>query len=120
MLTIISIEANKYKISLKPKIRTDKYMTRLIKTKHVVLIVNNFHGIYFSSDNISISADLHRREGGDIWLFNSLVPKVFNVFLFVGLITLGNFIGWVIKLSVQTFQPLNVIYSRGNFVYHHI
>ena len=27
-----------------------------------------------------------------------------------------NFIGWFIKLSVQTFQPLIVIYS--NFVYH--
>ena len=24
---------------------------------------------------------------------------------------------WFIKLSVQTFQPLNVIYRRGNFVY---
>ena len=28
-------------------------------------------------------------------------------------------IGWFIKLSVQSFQPLIVIYGRGNFVYHH-
>ena len=30
-----------------------------------------------------------------------------------------NLIGWVIKLSVETFQPLIVIYKRGKFVYHH-
>ena len=28
-----------------------------------------------------------------------------------------NLIGWFIKLSVQTFQPLIVIYRKGNFVY---
>ena len=28
-------------------------------------------------------------------------------------------IGWLIKLSVQTFQPLIVIYRRDNFVYHY-
>ena len=28
-------------------------------------------------------------------------------------------IGWFIKLNVQTFQPLIIIYMRGNFVYHH-
>ena len=28
-------------------------------------------------------------------------------------------IGWFIKLNVQTFQPLIVIYRRGSFVYHH-
>ena len=27
--------------------------------------------------------------------------------------------GWFIKLSVQTFQPLILLYRRGNFVYHH-
>ena len=26
---------------------------------------------------------------------------------------------WVISLSVQTFQLLNIIYRRGYFVYHH-
>ena len=26
---------------------------------------------------------------------------------------------WLINLSVQTFQPLIVIYIMGNFVYHH-
>ena len=38
-----------------------------------------------------------------------------NVFLFVGLTTLG--FGWFIKLSVPTYQPLIVIYRRYNFVY---
>ena len=28
-------------------------------------------------------------------------------------------IGWIIELNVQTFQPLFLIYRRGNFVYHH-
>ena len=28
-------------------------------------------------------------------------------------------IGWFIKLSVQIFQPLIVIYRKGNFDYHH-
>ena len=27
-------------------------------------------------------------------------------------------ISWFVKLSVQTFQPLIVIYRRGNFVYN--
>ena len=28
-------------------------------------------------------------------------------------------IGWFFLLSVQMFQPLIVIYRRGNYVYHH-
>ena len=28
-------------------------------------------------------------------------------------------IGWFIKLIVQTFQAIIVMYRRGNFVYHH-
>ena len=28
------------------------------------------------------------------------------------------YVGMFIKLSVQTFQPLNVMYRRSNFVYH--
>ena len=47
-----------------------------------------------------------------------------NVFLFVGLTTLGDFkwilIGWFIKLKVKTFQPLIIIYKMGNFVYYHL
>ena len=49
-------------------------------------------------------------EGGDIGLFITPVPKVYNnVFLFVGLTTLGNLTNYdwlIIKLSVETFQPL--------------
>ena len=43
-----------------------------------------------------------------------------SVFLFVGFWDLyWIFICLFIKLSVQTFQPLIVIYRRENFVYHH-
>ena len=46
-------------------------------------------------------------------------PKFYNnVFLFVGLTTLGILIVWFIKLSVNKFQPLSLIYRRGDFVYH--
>ena len=45
--------------------------------------------------------------------------KFYNsVFLFISLITLGILIVWFIKLNVQTFQPLIVIYRGDNFVYH--
>ena len=40
-----------------------------------------------------------------------------SVFLFVCLTTLGIFISCFIKLSVQTSQPIIVIYRRGNCVY---
>ena len=43
------------------------------------------------------------REGGDIRLFITLVPKI----------------GKFIKLSIQTLQPPIVIYKRGSFVHHH-
>ena len=51
------------------------------------------------------------REGGDIGLFIILVPK-FYITIYIRL--LNNFrgfylIGWLIKLSVRTFQPLNAI-----------
>ena len=60
------------------------------------------------------------KERGDIRLFNKLVQTFyicllnnFGEFLWI-LISLFN------KLSVQTFQPLIVIYlQRGIFVYHH-
>ena len=69
------------------------------------------------------------RKGWDIiWLFITLVPKVWwylgKVSNFFGLTSLGPitywfFIGWFIKLSVQTFQPQIVIYRSVYFVYHH-
>ena len=49
-------------------------------------------------------------------------PKIYiNIFLFVGLTTLGTLvilINWFIKLSVQTFQRLIQIYRLGYFVFH--
>ena len=57
------------------------------------------------------------REGKYIGLFITLVPNV-------GWISLGAFIEfWLVvsfvKLSVHTFQPLIVIYRRGNFVFYY-
>ena len=60
------------------------------------------------------------REGGNIVLFITLVPKVFiERFLSVASTTYCILIGWFIRFGVQTFQPLIVIYRRGKFVYHH-
>ena len=58
-----------------------------------------------------------QREGGYIWLFIALVLKSKqnnNVFLFVGLIT---FIGWCIRLIVQTFQRQIVIFNLSAVVF---
>ena len=51
---------------------------------------------------------------------NAGYPQSFMIdhYIFVGLITFETVIGWFIKLSVQTFQPLIVINKRGNFDYH--
>ena len=65
--------------------------------------------------------DVIIKEGGDIGLFITLVTKVLlNAFLIAGTITLETFknFDWFNKLSVQTFQPLIVIYGRGSFMYH--
>ena len=62
------------------------------------------------------------REGGDIGLLITRVPKVLQErFLIRWLNKFGDFfilIGCIIKLCVLTFQPLIVIYRSGNFVYH--
>ena len=65
-------------------------------------------------------------ERGGNGLFITLVPKVYNnVFLFVGLTTLGDLLNfdWLykccIKINVQIFPPIILIQQRGNFVYHH-
>ena len=61
------------------------------------------------------------RERGSLGLFITLVPQVLKFFLFFGLTTLGTFteFRWFIKLSVQTFQPLILIYKSCNLVCHH-
>ena len=64
------------------------------------------------------SGIVYLRKGGAIELFITLVLKVFilNVFLFVGLPTLGIFFDWLVHC---VFQPLIVNYKIGNFVYPH-
>ena len=57
------------------------------------------------------------------WAAYYNIPQSFKIhFLFVWLSNFGDYylilIGWFIKLSVQTFQPIFVIYRRGNFVNH--
>ena len=51
------------------------------------------------------------REGGDIRLFITLVSRVLYYIRWFSIF--GDFI----NLSVLIFQPLNVIYRRGHFVY---
>ena len=55
----------------------------------------------------------------DIGLFIKTSPQ--SLFLLVS--NFGDFywslIGWLVKLIVQTFQPLIVIYWRGTYVYQH-
>ena len=69
----------------------------------------------YSNDTLSyvdIKTVKNLREGEN-GLFNTLVSKFYNnVFLFV-------LIGWLIKLSVRTFQPIILIYRKYNYVYHH-
>ena len=61
---------------------------------------------------------------GDIGLFIKLVSKVLWLrFLIRWINNFGGcywiLVDWFINFSVQTFQPLIVIYIRGNFMYHH-
>ena len=79
-------------------------------------------GFQFISANkvqvkITYLRKLSRREGKLPFYYTS--PQSF--ILFVGLTTLGIYlilIGWFIKLSVQTFKLLIVIYRKDNFVHH--
>ena len=63
--------------------------------------------------------------GRDVRLFMKLVPKVvYWSFFICWLNNFGDFY-WIliclyIKLIVQTFNPIIVIYRRGNFVYYNI
>ena len=72
----------------------------------------------------SILSKIELHEGGDIGLLITIYPKVLKYisYLFIWLNSFGDYysilIGWFIKLSVQMFQPIFVIYRRGNFVNH--
>ena len=62
--------------------------------------------------------------GGEIGRFITLVPKVlYDCFLIRWLYNFGGLnlilIGWFIKLSVNTFQLLIVIYKKGNNIVYH-
>ena len=69
-------------------------------------LVTNFQGgrgnwgVYYTSHTVLLKGFLIR------WLNN------FGDFSLI-------LIGWFINLSVQTFQPLIIIYRRDNFVYHY-
>ena len=75
--------------------------------------------VHTKSNNLEyLYLNMHALQGGrDIGLFITQ-GFISTFFLFVGLKTLI-LICWFIKLSVQTFQPLIVIYRRGKFMYHH-
>ena len=80
---------------------------------------------YLQNKDDNIHKEYNMPERGDNGVFITLVPKVFfkNCFLILWLNNFEDFwgilIGWFMKLSVQTFQPLISIYRRVNFVYHH-
>ena len=70
--------------------------------------ISNFRGDFLQGERIH-------------WVVYYSSPQSFlNVFLFVGLTTLGTFIEFLLVslLSVQMFKPLIVIYRRGYFVFH--
>ncbi len=75
----------------------------------------------------NVGVKIYKSPGreGYIGLFITLVPKVLHIITLSYSLTYQLWelyqilIAWFIKLSVQTFQPQIVIYSRGNFVYHH-
>ena len=92
--------SNTYHLSGRPK-------------KNICLTANLFLAVKFVS---------YLREGGENGLFITLVPKVLLLlFLIRWLYNFGDFywtlIGLFIKLSVQMFQPLIVIYRRGIILY---
>ena len=63
------------------------------------------------------------REGGD-WAVYYTGPQSFLITFSYSLAQqlwalIIIFIGWIIKLSVKTFQPLIVNYRRSNFIYCH-
>ena len=80
-----------------------------------ILVTRNATLIFFNLRKI--------REGGNIGLFTLVFKVLWKGFLICWLNNFGKFywilISWFIKLSVQTFQPLIVIYNRRNFVYPH-
>ena len=64
---------------------------------------------FFLCHNIVYSTSI-RTMGKNCLLLKSIIKIVWGLLL--------NLIGWLIKISVQTFQPIIIIYRRGNFVYH--
>ena len=64
----------------------------------------------------------YRRKEGYIKLFLHWYQKFYNTELFLFNSISLNFENWLVgfcKLNVQTFQPLILIYRKGNFVHHH-
>ena len=63
------------------------------------------------------------RERKDNGFFNTLVPKVFKI-KFSYICWLNNFKDfsefWLVDSLSWVFQPLILIYRRGNFVYHYL
>ena len=55
--------------------------------------------------------------GRGYWVVYYTSPKY--ILLMLAWQLWGPLLNFIIKLSVQTFQPLTVIYRRGNFIYHH-
>ena len=70
------------------------------------------------------SLSLKSKEGGEIGLFITVVPKVYNTFFLIRWLNNFGYFYWILiglfmKLSVQTL-PLLIIIYRCYFVHHHL
>ena len=73
---------------------------------HIIMLALGFLFINWKIQQQILSS----KEGGDIGLFITLVFNAFNNNVWY----LLNLISWFIKMSVQTFKPIIVIYRREN------
>ena len=108
MSIILSALINMYFLSILISWAGQQNSPPIKKNKNYIIFVDLMHGL--------------GRKGTMGCLLHQSLKFYYDVFLFVDLTILNcqlSLIGRFIKMIVQTFQPLIVIYRRVNFVYHH-
>ena len=86
--------------------------------KHMYRNIKSLEPHIFTTAKTSHSLIKKPEREGTMGCLLHQYPKFYNkVFLFFGLITIRTWVNF--DWLAQTFQPLIVIYRRGNFVYHH-
>ena len=105
IILVLNKEIRKYKRRTSIKPQQIKDIIKSLTIEKYKLDTFYLEKIHKSELRLKLSRLYYNNYQKGNGLFITLVPKVYNnVFLFVGLITLGTF-DWLIKLSVQTFQP---------------